>query len=90
MAGESGQRCETCRYWKRVPGKPAGAKAVTGTCRRFPPAHLPTVLSACAESYRKEDRADATLVMVQQTWFWGQPATGARDWCGEWQPKEAG
>jgi hypothetical protein len=90
MAGENGQRCETCRYWKRGSGKPAGARATTGTCRRFPPVHLPTVLTACIDSYAKEERPDASLVKVQQTWFWGQPATEARDWCGEWRPKDPG
>jgi hypothetical protein len=89
MTGEAYQRCETCRFWKRGQAKPIG-KAPSGTCRRFPPVHLPTVLAACTDSYQKEEEPDASLVKLQQTWFWGQPATAAGDWCGEWEAKEDG
>ena len=72
----SGERCETCRFWRKWPTrKDADGEVPVGTCRRFPP-----VIVANEEIQPAPDDD----IRLSSTMY---PATYGDDWCGEFQPK---
>jgi hypothetical protein len=75
-------RCDTCRFWERLPRGHQDTEELDeqgGTCRRFPPLMDITMLMGLDRVEAKE------LVWKAEGYIF--PVSWADNWCGEWQAK---
>lgn len=89
MADEQKERCETCKFWERVPEHSQKKNAgECGSCRRYPPVlnHSEVVVSAKKKNRDGLEEGPIEAAEVLR-WCWTCPVVSSDDWCGEYQRK---